>query len=462
MTQAFNNLETSLEPRPPGCIVPLTAQQRRLWNDPVRRRGGWRHCATSMRVRGPLNVEHLRTSINTLAQRHESLRTRFVVTDGIPRQEIDPERKEQLEFVDLSGMSGSKVEMDASRLAQEFAERQIDWSIGPQFDVQVIKLSDQEHLLVATLDHMIADGASHLVVNREMWSLYGQSAQGVALSLPRLPIQFPDYSVWHQQTYQEWRAEHELQWREHLSGISPVFIPEDKRLNPTMPPVSAVHFTLGKKLSAKLVALASRLRVRLPLLMLAIHTVVMSRWCERRDMVLTFVSHGRYRPELTEMVGYISNLLPFRVEVNGSETFLDLMERINKEFRWVYQHRDLERVPDLIPECVSEVFFDWLPSAEDYRWLPLNSTYNLLRFPATGDNGKGCDALSVEPYPLRPFWPWCKFAPLFYEHSGEVHVHATYRRDQLTSGTIEQFSRQLRTLTAGFVRNPHARIESVR
>lgn len=453
-----------LEMRASGCSVPLTARQLRVWGSAGMRTNGWRRCAAALRVRGPLNTAVLRQSIEAVLHRHESLRTTFVLIGDGPVQHIAPAREYQLDLVDLRRVQPARAEQEVRHLAQQFAQKKIAFSEGPLFEVCVFALSDHEHVLMLMLDHMISDGTSFEIVSREIAELYGRAVQGLSVTLPELPLQFADYAVWQQRSHDRWRERHEAWWLSHLRGVRPVLLPLDNAVVQEEQPATEIRqFSFGEALSTGLRKFAERQGTRLGLIAFALYALAMSRWCERSDLLVMFASHGRYRPELKRIVGYVATLPHLRIEVRKQDTLLDLLQQATDEFYSAQEHRDFDRAPLLTPDCSTELSFNWLPTGPNYQFLPANWTFNTLNlFDAAGVPREPTGhALKVEPFPMQGLW-WYKFLPFFFDNgANDIRLMIAHQPAFVLDRTVQRFVSQLRTFATELIERPHARIGSI-
>lgn len=406
-----------------------------------------RMCATSVRISGPLNANFLRESIECVVRRHESLRTRISLTDGAPGQQIDEFRSDYLELQDLSSISAIQVEKEAKRLAQEFVDRKSDLFAGPLFDAKLLKLSESEHALILTIDHFISDAISYAILNRDIWASYNQVSQGLSPALPTLPLQFADYAVWQQKTYDVWINQHGEYWRKRLASVPSTRLPLTDDLTESEQPVGAMlHFPFGKVLTEKLRIVAERERTRLSMVILTIYSAVVSSWCGQRDLLVGLVSHGRHmRPELKETIGLLINTLPLRIEIVENDNFIDLLKRVGAEVDSARGHQDFDRMRGSI-KYSTELSFNWL-------------TTNGLD-PSIHGQRQAESALRLRPIPLRPAWP-AKFLPFFFDSQAGINVTVAYRPDVFTIHTVERFGRNLRLFAAQLADHPLARVTSV-
>jgi non-ribosomal peptide synthetase component F len=182
--------------------------------------------------------------------------------------------------------------------------------------------------------------------------------------------------------------------------------------------------------------------------MLAVYVAMMSRWCNEDDLVLTFVSHGRHgRPELANTIGFLATHLHIRVKVSEDDSFVDLLKRVNLELYSAYEHWDFDRVPELIPGCATELYFNW-------QSTNVGSS-------AINQHRKAHDSLRMQPFPLRVLWLPESPLPIFSDTAAGIAVTVWYRADLFAKQTIERFGHGLRSLAAEFVQQPLASVTSV-
>ena len=126
----------------------------------------------------------------------------------------------ELPVVDLGGLAGAQRETEIRRRAGEEARRPFDLGQGPLVRVALLRLDDQDHVLLLTLHHIVADGWSMGVFVREMAALYAAFMAGAPSPLPELPIQYADFAHWQRQWFRGEVLEQQLSyWRTQLAGL---------------------------------------------------------------------------------------------------------------------------------------------------------------------------------------------------------------------------------------------------
>ncbi|MBV9211697.1 MAG: AMP-binding protein, partial [Acidobacteria bacterium] len=186
-----------LVPAVRGQRLPLSFAQQRLWFlaqlEPT---SSFYNMPAAVRLSGRLDASAMRRTLNEIMRRHESLRTSFPDADGQPRQEIAHALELELPVHDLSQLPFDEREAEAVRLATEEAREPFDLARGPLFRARLLRLQEDEHILLATMHHIISDGWSMSVLVREVGELYRAFMEDKPSTLPELPIQYADFSVW--------------------------------------------------------------------------------------------------------------------------------------------------------------------------------------------------------------------------------------------------------------------------
>ena len=320
-SRRLNATKSEIVPRPPSSRVPLSFQQLVWWNAlevfwPVMNA---RYFAVVLRLRGRLDVEALRRSVAHVVRRHESLRTRIIVVDGVPIQEIDAVPEQTLEMLDVRA-AGASVESEAKRLVETLVNEPVAADIGPLFGVRLLKLADLEYVFALALNHAITDHVSEHVLLRDIWTLYVQLLRVRPLSLPCMPVQYGDYAIWQRRTHKSWLAKHGNYWQRRLENAPPTCFLVEEDLRPAARIRGAkTQISLGQTITEGLRQLSKRYRTTL--VMLTGFVALALRWRQRRDVVVgCVVSRNAIFNWLSRLDGLDSSLL----ELQGSKDALSL------------------------------------------------------------------------------------------------------------------------------------------
>ena len=395
--------------------------------------------------------------MHALVERHDSLRTRIVSVDGVVEQRIDPFSRRPLELIDLSSSPSPDLELEALRSAQAFIDEPIDPATEPLFEARMWKLAEQEHFLVLLVDHLISDGTSNGILVRELWSLYDHAARNEPPVLSPLPVQFADYAYWQAQTHAAWLREHAAHWREHLNDVPPTVIPDDSGLPSAIECVGATaHIPFGSVLTTMLRESARRERTLLSVLVLAAYSVALSLWCRQKELLIAFAFHGRFRPDLQNVVGFVANHLLLRIRVDENDTPRDLIARVKAEIASAFRHHDYDRVPDLVPGCRSDAIFNWQTTHSIHKALDHHA---IAECAATRHPESQAD-LQISPLPVRSPSN-AKFSPVIFDTPDGLHLAIAYRADELASTTIDWFANTLFAAARAIAEQPTATLGSL-
>ncbi|MGD7423473.1 condensation domain-containing protein, partial [Ralstonia pseudosolanacearum] len=186
-----------------------------------------------LRLKGELDEDALRRSLDRIVARHEALRTRFVTEEGQAVQRVaSADVGFALDRVDLQGQAESGQTL--ATLSEREANTPFDLAHGPLIRGRLVKLGEQEHVLLITMHHIVSDGWSQGVLARELGALYEAYRAGNSDPLPALPIQYADYAVWQRR----WLEGAELQrqgayWEQALAGAPTLLsLPTDRARPP--------------------------------------------------------------------------------------------------------------------------------------------------------------------------------------------------------------------------------------
>jgi len=328
-----------------GVYFPVSFAQQRIWFlhylEPT---SASYNLPVAYRLTGPLNAGALAESLNEIVKRHDVLRTSFPVREGRPVQVVGPVRHVALPSIDLTDLPMEEREGEAARLAAVEANRLFDLAQGPLFRAALLRLREEEHVLIVTMHHIVSDGWSIGILMRELAALYETFRLGRPSPLPELPIQYADYSLWQQ----EWLRGDVLQaelayWKRQLAGIPALLeVPTDR-------PRSAVRSLRGASLRAvsppglleRLNALARSENSTLFMTLLAAFQLLLSRYTGLEDIPVGSPIAGRTQVETEGLIGFFVNTLVLRGDLSGDPSFRQLLSRVRETALEAYAHQDL-------------------------------------------------------------------------------------------------------------------------
>jgi amino acid adenylation domain-containing protein len=311
---------------------PLSFAQEPLWFlDQLVPGNPFFNMPSAYRLAGPLDVEALRRAFDEIVERHDVLRTTFPAPGGRPFQRVAPPAPVPLEVEDVGS------EEEAQRLAAEEAALPFDLERGPVLRARLLRLGSEDHVLLVTVHHIVADGWSTGVLLRELTALYAGG------TLPALPVQYADYARWQRQWLEGEVLEAHLRfWQAHLAGAPPALeLPAD-RPRPDLPSYRGgmERFDIPAGVSARLRVLGRSLGATLQMTLLAAYKVLLARWTGSGDIVVGVTAAGRGRAELEDLVGLFVNTLALRTDLAGDPPFDVVVRCVRQTVLDAFAHQE--------------------------------------------------------------------------------------------------------------------------
>ena len=317
------------------------------------------HTPTAARLTGKLDVAALRAALDAIVARHGALRTTFVTVEGTPRQVLRKQMSLELPLIDLCGLPDAEREDQAQQLLRHEVSKAFDLSQGPLIRALLIKLNDDEHILLVTMHHIVTDGWSMGIFHRELSMLYEAFNKQEPSLLDELPIQYLDYADWQRQWVESESYREELAyWKKKFATLpAPLELPTDHP-RPSMQAhrvFRGSHHTchLSRQLTKELKLLCQKENVTLFMALLAVYKVLLHRYTGERDIVVGTPIAGRQAPETEELIGLFINTLALRSEISGSLSFSEVLKQVKAVALEAYANQELpfERlVKELQPE----------------------------------------------------------------------------------------------------------------
>ncbi len=335
----------------------LSYAQQRLWFlDQLEGTSTEYNMPQALRLKGELDRGALEKTINAIVERHESLRTHFAMVEGEPVQVIERELRIAVPLEDLSGKGEEEREERVKAAMREEASKPFDLSRGPVVRMSLLKLGEQEHVLLRTMHHIVSDGWSQGVFNREFMVLYEAFREGRESPLKELGVQYADFAMWQREWLEGGALDEGLKyWKEKLEGIpEELELPRD-HARPAVQTFGAevCQVSLTKELTAGLKRISRESQATLYMTMLAGFAVLLSRYSGQEDIVVGSPIANRQEAQLEEMIGFFVNTLVMRVKVEGEKSFRELLGEVRRTALEAYRYQDVpfERlVEELAPQ----------------------------------------------------------------------------------------------------------------
>ena len=330
------------------AVVPLSFAQHRLWFiDQLQGPSPVYNMAVALRLGGRLDAQALGAALADVVDRHESLRTVFAAPEGIPRQVVVAPEQADLgwQIVDAGGWPASQLQGAIDAVVRE----PFDLAARIPLRARLFRVGEDEHVLVAVVHHIAADGWSITPLVADLGVAYGARCAGRAPGWVPLAVQYVDYTLWQRAQLGDLadpdsRIGGQLAyWEQALAGL-----PE--RLNlPTDRPYPAVADYRGARvavdwpagLQQQVAGLARAHNATSFMVVQAALGVLLAKLSASSDVAVGFPIAGRRDPALDGLVGFFVNTLVLRVEVAGDPTVAELLGQVRGRSLAAFEHQDV-------------------------------------------------------------------------------------------------------------------------
>ncbi|HLJ34911.1 MAG TPA: amino acid adenylation domain-containing protein, partial [Ktedonobacteraceae bacterium] len=431
--------------------LPLSFAQQRFWFLVQFEPGNPFYTMPGMLyLRGSLNVASLERSLQALVQRHETLRTTFALHEGQPVQIIAPTLPLPLPVIQLAGTNSmSRHEETINDLAREEARQPFDLQRGPLVRTTLFRLNEQEHVLLLTLHHIVADGWSMEILLQELSAFYTAHLSGQPVILPSLPIQYADYATWQSSWLQGDILEQQLAYWRHQLADAPLMLalPTDRPRPALQTYNGAIYmFHLPLSLTQRFHTLSREEGVTPFMALLAAFQVLLFRYSNQSDIVVGTPTSGRVQRETEGVVGLFLNMLALRTEVNADLTYRELLQRVHDITLDAYMHQDVpfeKLVEELRPErsLSHPPFFQVMLVVQN---VPVES----IELPG----------LSLETFGVESNTAKFDLTLGVRETSSGLRCFAEYNTDLFDEATIARMAGHFQTLLENCTANPQVRL----
>jgi amino acid adenylation domain-containing protein len=344
-------LEERPEPAPLGlrdttleaCGAPLSFQQQRIGVlsrlDPL---GCNYNIAEVIRLSGPLDVEALQTSVATICERQEVLRSIFPNRLGEPVQLVGS-AKPRIECIAMHPCAKSARAAAIRSHVREWVRQPFDFENIPPLLIRLLRLGKNDHAFVIKLHHLITDGWSQRLLWKELEALYAAALNGVPSALPELEFQYRHFANWQRDWLATPAAEAQRSyWRTQLAGTMELSLPTDRpRFGMRTGRGARERFRLSRTLSRGIRSLSRAHGVTTFMTLLAGFQCLLSRYTRQDDIAIGSVIANRNRLEFEHLMGMFANTIVLRTDLSGDPNFTEVLHRVRQVTLGAYRNQDL-------------------------------------------------------------------------------------------------------------------------
>ncbi len=436
---------------------PLSYAQRRLWvlcqfeEDSTAY-----NMPSALEIRGDFDGDAFSRAIETLAWRHESLRTVFIMVGGDPYQTVIRDFSYGVEQEDFRDMEASEREEKARAIYRNFANAPFNLERGPLFRAKLVRMEDTRWVLMTNIHHIVNDGWSNGIIANEVVSLYNGFSEGAGNTLAPLEYQYKDYSRWHNGLIESGRFDAGRNyWRDKFSDKpNGTELPFDFPRQPIQTfNGDRVVFEIEQQVSEGLRRIAREGDATLFMGLLALLNVFLYKYTGQEDVIIGAPIAGRKYQELNHIIGFLVNTLVYRNRVAPGESFRDVLTHIKEEALTCYKYQDFP----------FNLLVDELGLDRDLSQSPVFNVMVAHNNTETSDRGMGMEGVTLSGYAHSGEFNMSKFDLIFFinELDRRVFINIEYNSDLFRRETVERMAENFRGLLDSVVTAPGEPVASL-
>ena len=434
--------------------IPLSWGQQQLWLIEQLYPGNAAYnILFSLRLSGSLDTALLAKCLNQILERHEAARTAIIMVENEPVQQILPALTITLPLIDVYHLPQTEAEAEAVQIARILGRRPFQLSQAPLLRAALIRLTDQNHLLLLSMHHIITDGWSLVVMTNELAALYQAGVEKKGPALSPLPIQYKDVAIWQRRWLQPAVLTDQVAyWQTRLANLPPpLTLPSDHK-KPARHTFAGARqwFFLPDALNDALYAASQQARGTLFMTLLASYGALLHRYTGQQEFIIGVPIAGRHQRETEPLIGYFVNMLALRFDFRSDPSFHILVQQVRQVVLEAYAHQDVP-IERLVEICHPQRIPDQNPLFQ--------TTFTLQNMPQTAFETAGIQAAPLE------IDTGTALFDLRLEFSVQTQNHLTgfieYNTALFEQETIVQLLAYYLTLLQSVIAHPHQALSTL-
>ncbi|UCH92781.1 MAG: amino acid adenylation domain-containing protein [Candidatus Aminicenantes bacterium] len=379
-------------------------------------------------IEGRLNRDRLTRSFWELVNRHESLRTSFEWLEGEPVQRVQEKVELNISHFRVKRCTGQNrgIPDNVSPIIMGF-RKPFDLDKAPLFRVGLVEIEADKQVLMVDIHHIISDGISRDILVKEFMALY------LSRDLPRLQLQYRDFSAWKNERLQSGLLKHQEEyWLEKLSGELPVLdLPYDFP-RPSLGSLEGerVRFCLQERLTGELKEFTRRTGTTLFMVLLAVYNILLSKYSGQTDIIIGSPAAGRTHADLENTIGLVIDTIVYRCFPAKEKTFAIFLEEIKETTLEANENQDYP-FRELVKQVVQE---------NDLTGNPLFAV--MLNVLEQNMDGWEINGLKLTPYTFDYKVSWVDLTLEAVETRAGIIIEMEYGTKLFKRSTVEMLARQ--------------------
>jgi len=343
-----------IEPVARQTYMPLSFAQQRLWFIDQLEPGNTQYNVPgAVRISGPVDAGLLEKSINLLIGRHEILRTSFHTVEGEARQRISSSLTFRQEYYDYGDTGTEKALQKAQDLVATMSRTHFRLDTLPLFRIALIRIDQNDHILVLVAHHIITDGWSNTIFIRELTRIYEALKKDKASDFEAATVQYADIAQWQRRWIESDAAANQLSfWEKELQKAPPLLeIPTDRPRRAGMPSEGRrFYFEIPQELTEKIRAYCNRNGVTAFSALMSAFQILMHHYARQDDVLIGTPVAGRTKKEMEGLIGLFVNTIVVRTQFEEQDSFRSIVDRTSEKMSALLENQDypFEKILDAL------------------------------------------------------------------------------------------------------------------
>jgi hypothetical protein len=433
--------------------APLAFSQLARWNlYELGSRKSRRDTAAVLLLRGNLSVGALQQSLREVIRRHEALRTRIVIIDSVPMQEVASSSECELEVVQLEPSREAPVADHLRNFLEGLISQPVDVSRDSLFAARLLRITSGEDVLIIATEHMISDAVSLNILIRDLFVAYGHIMSGDPVIWSTPAGSFADYAIQQRSTLPSRILEHHA-WIGNVMEHGRLRFPSGSPSGGAGERWTCTTLRIHQELKIALQSWCRQHRTTLVMCIFTAYTAAILRWCNASEGVIQYRWDGRVSPRDEDAIGYFASMLYVLMEVEDDDTLLDLLQHAVHRYCDAYERADFSylEAQSPAPEISLNPTFNWLPRGSE----------SVLGIPGDAEATLTCCPMDFEATLAQYFDRDCEPITVLQETNEEVIAHLYFPPARFSRESMDRFGALFMTFVTACLERPETRVKDI-
>lgn len=335
------NMSNSLNADNEG--FPLSFTQQSIWFlSQMNKESNFYTISFGIEFKGILKVDILERSINRVVKKHTSLQSVFYYKDGVPYQKINKDMKIRLSYTELEGREDGETLKELDEVIKTTIHKPFNLELGPLVRLHLVKVSNEKHVLIFNMHHIIADGPSVNIFAKDVCQYYEKLVNGDNEEIQVSNNENIEFAIMQNKVDNAYLEKLESNWINTLKDSKGVLdFPFDYSRKPIQDYKGSINSTkLNIDQVKKIRKMASKYGASLNMFLLTIYNTLLYKYTRQKDIIVGIPLSYRDRNKYNDSIGCFVNMLPLRTRLSEDLTFEDLLSDVKSNLLELYDNKD--------------------------------------------------------------------------------------------------------------------------